>query len=112
MKVYQILENNDFSNQPISLSYLDKKQASACEHFKYEVIRLIKLHPTDSNLSSRLSRWSLLLSMFSLSVRLASSYSSWLSLFIKYPTLKTKVDEIIDAKKKYEEAGGKYKLNI
>ena len=109
MKVYQILENNDFSNQPESLSYLYKKQASAIEHFKYEMLRLIKRYPDDIDLAE----WWKWLRSPSASLSAYLSLSSWWPLSLsavlkKHPSLKTKVDDVIDAKKKYEDAGGKY----
>jgi len=90
-------------NQHLFLIY--KKQASACEHFKYEMLRLVKLNPDDADLVDWLWwSWSSRASSLPL-----SSLSWTSSLFKRYPSLKMKFDEIIEAKKKYEDNGGDYK---
>ena len=113
MKVYQLLENdNDWDNQPISLSYLNKVQQERTYQFWLFLVEIDKKYKLEmsSQLSylSLLTSWSSQLSSQLSSLPLLSSWSLSLSQSDK-DKYKSKFDEMKSAKKAYEKAGAKVK---
>jgi hypothetical protein len=98
---------NDFSNQPETFYYLKKRQESDCHLFQMKLKRLCEFVPDDKELayySSYASYWPY--SLISSSLLLSSK--SLMLLLKKYSSFDIKYDEMIDSKKVYESAGGKY----
>lgn len=102
MKVSQLLESDDWdTNNQETLGYLFKVQSAKC----YELyIELKNLDPTISTLN-----W-MLQSLPTNSVEMIKRWGNWKlpENLLKMQQLRMMYDAMIDAKKKYEAAGGKY----
>lgn len=116
MKVLDLIENDEWTSKPITVQYLFKKQMAATHAFKVEVDKLLRTVSTNPPAAGTffknsadlraISRWKTLPTMAS------GLLQSNISVDGLGSSLKAKYDKMLDAKYKYEEAGGKYSTDI
>jgi len=116
MKVCDLFENDwADNNQPTDMITLYKRQVAACEYFLITLQHLIHRNPKSNIIVS--TEWQQdVIADFVQSKALfnysASSmflyYSDFRDIFSAFPKVKSVWNQMLEAKQKYEDAGGRY----
>lgn len=102
MKVADLLENDEWTSNPVTRQSLFKKQMSATHAFMVEVHNLLRQHPENQELRA-ISRWK------TLNTKSMGQILSDISVdHLGFPSLKAKFDKMVSIKNQYELVGGKY----
>lgn len=107
-KIRRIFENDEWQNVPVSLSYLYKKQISACHQFGIELDKLFKADPDNEFLQNWKEAWFHPWDKSDPPHHEAPANTMAENGFNDYPSLSIRWENILKAKRNYERAGGRY----